>query len=104
MSAIRISVPGQPTRFIDLGGSVGRRTMTRGPVYGGVLVVSQPALAKPPSPESLAKHKAANARYFEAKQRRKAVVPCGRWIILSRSECVRHPRHRGECQPAESAA
>lgn len=40
MSAQRISVKGEPTRHIDLGPAVGRRSFTRGMVYGGVLVVS----------------------------------------------------------------
>lgn len=38
MSALRLSVPGQPTILVDLGPSVGRRTHTRGAVMGGALV------------------------------------------------------------------
>jgi hypothetical protein len=45
VSVLRICRPGHPvdpSLFVDLGPSVGRRTFTRGAVYGGTLVVGGP--------------------------------------------------------------
>ena len=49
MSALRVSRPGKPVQFIDLGPAVGRIIHSRGPVYGSVAVAGSP-LAKPTIP------------------------------------------------------
>lgn len=96
MSALRIAAPGQPIRHIDLGPSVGRRSFTRGAVYGGVLVT--PIAPKPlplaaTSPERRAQMKS----YNDANRPR-----CGFLMPKVRETCARRPGHRDDHKSARA--
>ena len=87
MSALRIASPGQPTRHIDLGPSVGRRSFTRGAVYGGVLVTAQPFRPLPVAATS-------KARREQMKEYRETrVLSCGYVMPKIGETCARRKGH-----------
>jgi hypothetical protein len=107
---VRQGHPVDPSLFVDLGPSVGRRTFTRGAVYGGTLVVGGPrgrTVDQQRAAEEVTRNAEAARRYYERNRaevlerqrarRAAAKPPCGKWIILARAECTRPVRHQGAC-------
>lgn len=87
MSALRIAVPGEPIRHIDLGPAAGRIVHTRGAIYGGVMVVAhQPK----PTEQQLEGKRAAERKWYAAKR---AKVVCGYVMPITGEACARRKDH-----------
>lgn len=100
VSAIRIAVKGEPTRFVDLGPDSPHKPT--GSIPGGALVVAESARARDlrlqraamAMAREIAREASARAeRELRASRRRS----CGRWVILARAECGRKAGHGGPC-------
>jgi len=93
VSALRVSVPGVPTRLVILDDGarpVGRRYI------GGSLVAAAPPVprqANAVSPARAEQLAAAHERY-----RARHTVTCGLWMGKARAKCARTPDHRGPCR------
>jgi hypothetical protein len=86
VSALRIAAPGQPIRHIDLGPSVGRRSFTRGAVYGGVLVT-------PIAPKPLPVAATSPERRAQMKAYKDEHVACGFVMPRTSEKCARRKGH-----------
>lgn len=102
MSALRVSVPGQPVRLIDLGPDAGRIRHTRGAVYGGVMVVAHQPKKPHVSTEQLERDREAGRRYYathreEVRARQNAARNrCGYLMPKLKETCGRRPGHRDD--------
>ena len=98
MSALRINVPGEPVRHIDLGPAVGRLT---GRGIGGSLVQGN-TNAERILPSTTPARRAQMAEY-RARRGEGPVVPlhaetCGRTMPVTGMPCARRPRHNDYCK------
>jgi hypothetical protein len=104
MSALRISRPGiAGTTLIDLGPD--RPHRPKGSVPGGVLVVGgrMQRTVDQARAAAIVKHRD-EVRARQEAAREAARPKCGRWIIVSRAECARKPKHAGSCTSAARLA
>lgn len=102
MSFLRVVRQGQPidpALFVDLGPATGRITHSRGMArdYGTLVVAeSERTRSKRLQREAMARQRSLAVEPEPARPVRKG-PPCGKWMILARTECARKSRHNGSC-------